>query len=103
MPSQFLNSPDSMPTSPSTLALPKQSLEYVTDTDATESKLSACMQHDERDEHGVLHSMGNWSRQLLPTERRYHITEKEAFCLNICPNIFYYVRALGRCYQYNAL
>jgi hypothetical protein len=56
--------------------LPKQGLEYVLDTDATEIQLSACLQH--RDEYGVLHPVGYWSRQLLPTERRYHITEKEA-------------------------
>jgi hypothetical protein len=69
----------SMLTSPPTLALPKQSLEYILDTDATESKLSACLQ--QRDEHGVLHPIGYWSRQLSPTERRYHITEKEAYAV----------------------
>jgi RNase H-like domain found in reverse transcriptase len=57
--------------------LPKQGLEHVLDTDATESQLFACLQ--QRDEHGVLHPIGYWSRQLSPTERRYHITEKEAF------------------------
>jgi RNase H-like domain found in reverse transcriptase len=69
----------SMLTSPPTLALSKQGLEYVLDTDATESQLSACLQ--QRDEHGVLHPIGYWSRQLSPTERRYHITEKEAYAV----------------------
>jgi RNase H-like domain found in reverse transcriptase len=67
----------SMLTSPPTLALPKQGLEYVLVTDATESQLSACLQ--QRDEHGVLHPIGYWSRQFSPPERRYHITEKEAY------------------------
>jgi RNase H-like domain found in reverse transcriptase len=60
-------------TSPPTLALPKQDLEYVLDTDSTESHLSACLQ--QRDEHGVLHPICYLSRQFLPSERRYHITE----------------------------
>jgi RNase H-like domain found in reverse transcriptase len=55
----------SMLTSPPTLAFPKQGLEYVLDTDDTESQLSACLQ--QRDEHGVLHLIGYWSRQLSPT------------------------------------
>jgi RNase H-like domain found in reverse transcriptase len=66
-----------MLTSPPTLALPKQGLEYVLDTDATEIQISACLQ--QRDEHFALHPIGYWSRQLSPTERRYHITEKEAY------------------------
>jgi RNase H-like domain found in reverse transcriptase len=66
-----------MLTSPPTLALPKQGLEYVLDTDATESQLYACLQ--QRDEHGVLHPIGYWSRPLSPTESRYQITEKEAY------------------------
>jgi hypothetical protein len=60
--------------------LPKQGLENVLDTYATESQLSVCLQ--QRDEHGVLHPIGYWSRQLSPTERRYHITEKEAFAVH---------------------
>jgi RNase H-like domain found in reverse transcriptase len=71
----------SMLTSPPTLALPKQGLEYVLDTDNTKSQLSACLQ--QRDEHGVLHPIGYWSRQLSPTERRYHITEKYVSELHI--------------------
>jgi hypothetical protein len=67
----------SLLTSPPTLALPKQGLEYVLDTDATESQLSAFL--EQRDEHSVLHPIGYWSRQLSPTERRYHITEKEDY------------------------
>jgi RNase H-like domain found in reverse transcriptase len=35
----------------------------------------------QHDEHGVLHSIGYWSRQLSPTERRYYITEKEAYAV----------------------
>jgi RNase H-like domain found in reverse transcriptase/Integrase zinc binding domain len=69
----------SMFTSASTLALPKQGLEYVLDTDATASQLSVCLQ--QRDEHGLQHPIGYWSRQLSPTERRYHITEKEAYAV----------------------
>jgi hypothetical protein len=69
----------SMLTSPLTLALPKQGLEYVLDTDATVSQLSACLQ--QHDEHGVLHPIGYRSRQLSPTERRYHITEKESYAV----------------------
>jgi RNase H-like domain found in reverse transcriptase/Reverse transcriptase (RNA-dependent DNA polymerase) len=69
----------SMITSPLTLALPKQGLEYVLDTDATERYLSACLK--QRDEHGVIHPIGYWSRQLSPTDRRYHITEKEAYAV----------------------
>jgi hypothetical protein len=65
-------------TSPPTLALPKQGLEYVLDTDATESQLSACL--EQRDEHGVLHPIGYWSRQHTPTQRLHHITVKEACC-----------------------
>jgi hypothetical protein len=68
-----------MLTSPPILTLPKQGLEYVLDTDATESQLSACLQ--KRDEHGILHPIGYLSRQLSPTERRYHITEKEAYAV----------------------
>jgi RNase H-like domain found in reverse transcriptase/Reverse transcriptase (RNA-dependent DNA polymerase) len=64
-------------TSPPTLALPKQDLEYVLDTDATETQLSVCLQ--QRDEHGVQHPIGYWSRQLSPTEHRYHISEKESY------------------------
>jgi RNase H-like domain found in reverse transcriptase len=69
----------SMLTSPPTLALPKQGLEYVLDTDTTKSQLSVFLQ--QRDEHGVLDPIGYWSRQLSPTERRYHITEKEAYAV----------------------
>jgi hypothetical protein len=29
--------------------------------------------------------------------------DEDPECPNICPNIFYYLRALDRCYQYNAL
>jgi RNase H-like domain found in reverse transcriptase/Reverse transcriptase (RNA-dependent DNA polymerase) len=84
----FEESPDSVAafeqlrsklTSPPTLALPKQGLQYVLSTDATEIKLSACLQ--QRDEHSVLHPIGYWSRQLSPTERRYHNTEKEAYAV----------------------
>jgi hypothetical protein len=66
-----------MLTSPPTLALSEQGLEYVLDTDATESQISACLQ--QRDEHGVIHPIGYWSRQLSPTEHRYHITETIAY------------------------
>jgi RNase H-like domain found in reverse transcriptase len=69
----------SMLTSPPTLALPKLGLEYVLDTDPTESQLSAF--HQQRDEHGVLHPIGYWPRQFSPTERRHHITEKEAYAV----------------------
>jgi RNase H-like domain found in reverse transcriptase len=69
----------SMLTSPPTLTLPKQCLEYVLDTDATGSKPSDCLQ--QCDEHCVPHPIGYWSRQLSPTERRYHITEKEAYAV----------------------
>jgi hypothetical protein len=69
----------SMLTSPPTLALPKQGLEYVLDIDATESQLSTCLQ--QHDDHGVLHPIGYLSRQLSPTERRYLITEKEAYAV----------------------
>jgi RNase H-like domain found in reverse transcriptase len=49
------------------------------ETDATESQRSACLQlHDER---GVLHPIGYWSRQFSPTDRRYPITEKEAYAV----------------------
>jgi RNase H-like domain found in reverse transcriptase len=68
-----------MLTSPPTLALPKQGLEYILDTDATENQLSACLQ--QRDEHDILHLIGYWSRQLSPTGRRYHITEKESYAV----------------------
>jgi RNase H-like domain found in reverse transcriptase/Integrase zinc binding domain len=68
-----------MLTFPPTLALPTQGLEYFLYTDAMESQLSACFQ--QRDEHGVLHPIGYLSRQLSPTERHYHITEKEAYAV----------------------
>jgi hypothetical protein len=49
-------------TSPQLLALAKQGLEYVLDTDATESKLSACLQH--QNEYCVMPLIGYWPRKI---------------------------------------
>jgi hypothetical protein len=79
MPSQLLNSSDQYLRPLRHYRVPKQCLEYVLDTDATESQISACSQ--QCCEHSVLHPIGYCSRQLSPTERHYHISEKEAYAV----------------------
>jgi hypothetical protein len=65
--------------SPPTLSLPRDGLQYVIDTDASDQKFGCVLQ--QADDAGELKPLGYWSRQLKAAEIDYSATEKEALAI----------------------
>ena len=66
-------------TSPPVLALPKAGGNYRLDTDSSDYQLGCILLQEQEDD--VWHPVGDWSKLLNETERRYSPTEREFYAI----------------------